>query len=203
VTGVPSGDGSRLLDRSRLDCRRWGARSSDASHSTEGMWRMRHLMGLLLGIALLAALFFAGGWGVNRIIALRGPVTGAGAAHALTTPAGLFAVGAVAGTGLLIGIFLTVPRVSPLATGLPGLVLLGWSALMVQHSKNTLRYLPLPGSQFTAGTTYLLFNGVLALLGMAMLIPLFLPSRWRRRYADADETEDEDFDVHEALGLVP
>jgi hypothetical protein len=163
---------------------------------------MRHLMGLLLGVALLAALYFAGGWGVNRVIALRGPVTGSGATHALTTPAGLFAIGAVAGTGLLIGIFLTAPRVSPLATGLPGLVLLGWSALMVLHNKNTLRYLPLPGSQFSAGTTYLLFNGMLALLGMAMLVPLVVPSRWRRRYADLDEAQDEDFDVHEALGLV-
>ncbi len=27
----------------------------------------------------------------------------------------------------------------------------------------------------------MLFNGVLALAGLAMVIPLFVPSRWRRR----------------------
>ncbi len=163
---------------------------------------MRHLVGLALGVALLAALFFAGGWGITRIIALHGPVTSAGAAHALTTPAALFAVGAVVGTGLLIGIFLVVPGISPLATGLPGLVLLGWSALMVLHSKYTLKYVPLAGSHFTAGTTSLLFSGVLALLGVMMIVPLAVPSRWRRRYLDIED-EDEDFNVHNALGLVP
>jgi len=161
---------------------------------------MRHLVGFVQAIALLATLFFAGGWGVSRVIALRGPVSHHGAQHALTTPAGLFAVGAVVGTGLLVGILLAVPRISPLATGLPGLVLLGWSALVVLHSKDVLRYVPLPGSQFSTGLTDLLFNGVLALIGVAMIIPLGVPSRWRRRYLEADE--DEDFNVHAALGLV-
>ncbi len=163
---------------------------------------MRHLIGFILALALAAALFFGAGWGVARIIALRGAVTGLGAEHALTGTNGLTAVAAVVCTGLLVGLFLAAPGVSPLATGLPGLVLLGWSALVVIHSKYAVRYLPLPGSHFTAGVTYLLFNGVLALLGAAMIIPLALPSRWRRRYDQAEE-DDEDFSVHAALGLVP
>jgi hypothetical protein len=164
---------------------------------------MRHLVGFILAIGLAAALFFWAGWGVERVIVLRGSVSSAGAEHALTTPAGLVAVGVVAVVGLFVGILLAVPRVSPLATGLPGLVLVGWSVLMVLHSPYTLRYLPLPGSQFTAGVTYLLFNGVLGMLGAAMLIPLVVPSRWRRQVEyEEDEVEDE-YDVQRTLGLVP
>src|ERR1700678_2614003 len=129
------------------------------------MWRMRHLVGFVLALTLLAALFFGAGWGVAKIIELRGPVTAAGAGHALTSSQGLLAVGVVAATGLLLGLLLAVPLVSPLATGLPGLVLLGWSALVVSHSHYVLKYLPLAGTHFAAGITYLLFNGVLALIG--------------------------------------
>ncbi|HET9895867.1 MAG TPA: hypothetical protein VFQ44_13145 [Streptosporangiaceae bacterium] len=163
---------------------------------------MRHLVGLILALVLGAALYFGAGWGVERVIALHGAVTNHGAQHGLTSPAGLFAVAAVAGTGLLLGILLTAPRVSPLATGLPGLALLGWSALVVIHSQTTLRYVPMPGSHFTAGITYLLFNGILGLLGAAMIIPLAIPSRWYRRDTYVDEAE-EDYNVQHALGLVP
>ncbi len=163
---------------------------------------MRHLAGLILALVLAAALYFGAGWGVERVIALRGDITSHGAQHALTSPAGLFAVAAVAGTGLLLGILLAAPGVSPLATGLPGLVLLGWSVLVVIHSKYALRYVPLPGSHFTAGITYLLFNGMLGLLGAAMIVPLVVPSRWYRRSAYLED-EEEEYDVQRELGLVP
>ncbi len=164
---------------------------------------MRHVIGLILALALSAALFLAGGWGVHKIIAVGGHIGRLGPAHALTSTTGLEAVGAVIGTGLLLGILLAAPRVSPLATGLPGLVLLGWTALVVVHSAYATRYLPLPGSSFTTGLSYLLFDGVLALLGAAMIIPLAVPSRWRRRDADTDEDDLDDLDVHHALGLTP
>jgi hypothetical protein len=165
----------------------------------------RHLVGLVLAVALMATLFFGAAWGVGRIIVLRGPVTALGTGQALTSTRGLVAVGVVVASGLVLGIMLAAPAVSPLATGLPGLILLGWSALVVIHSKYAVRYLPLPGSHFTSGLTYLLFNGVLALLGAMMIIPLVIPSRWRRRryeFVD-DEDDDEDYSVHSALGLIP
>src|SRR5215472_406106 len=149
--------------------------------STRGMWRMRHIVGFVLALALLAALFFGAADGVNRIIAYRGTVTSVGAQHALTSTHGLMAVGVLVVTGLAIGILLLVPAVSPLATGLPGLVLLGWSALVVVHSKYAARYFPLPHTHFGEGFSYLLFSGVLALLGAVMIIPLAVPSRWRGR----------------------
>jgi hypothetical protein len=165
---------------------------------------MRHLVGLLLALGLLAMLFFGTAWGVGRIVVLRGAVTALGPGQALTSTRGLIAVGVVLATGLVIGILLAVPAISPLATGLPGLILLGWSALVVIHSKYAVRYLPLPGTHFATGLSYLLFNGVLGLLGAVMLIPMAVPSRWRRRdeYVD-DDDDDDNLSVHTALGLIP
>jgi hypothetical protein len=164
---------------------------------------MRHLIGLILALALSAALFFGAAWGVNRIIELRGTVTAAGTQHALTSTHGLIAVSAVAAVGLAIGILMAVPAISPLATGLPGLVLLGWSALVVVHNHYAFRYLPLPGTHFGEGFSYLLFNGILALAGAAMIIPLAIPSRWRRPRLYIDDEAEEDFSVPTALGLTP
>jgi hypothetical protein len=169
------------------------------------MWRMRHFTGFILAIVMSAALFFGACWGIARMLALHGAGSGLGPAHVLRSVHGLEAVGAVLGAGLLLGILLVVPRVSPLAAGLPGLVLLAWSGLLIAHSSYTLRYLPLPGTSESTGLVYLLTHGVLAMLGAAMIIPLLVPSRWRRMYEDDDgaELDDEDFSVPAALGLVP
>ena len=163
----------------------------------------RHFVGLLLALGLLAMLFFGTAWSVGRIVVLRGTVTALGTENALTSTRGLIAVGVLVATGLVIGIFLAVPAISPLAAGLPGLVLLGWSALVVMHSRYAVRYLPMPGSHFTTGLTYLLFNGVLGLIGAAMIIPMLVPSRWRSRHEYVDERDDDNVGVHTALGLIP
>lgn len=164
---------------------------------------MRHLVGVLLAVALAATVFFAGAWGVGRILVLRGAVTAAGTSQALTTPRGLFAVGAVLATGLVIGIFLAVPAISPLATGLPGIVLVAWSTLVVLRNQYATRYLPLPNTHFGTGFTFLLFSGILGMIGAAMVIPLAIPSRWRRPVYDDDELDPEDIDVQAELGLIP
>jgi hypothetical protein len=168
---------------------------------------MRHFTGFLLAIVMSAALFFGACWGIARMIALHGAGDGLGPAHVLRSVHGLEDVGAVIGAGLLLGILLVVPRVSPLAAGLPGLVLLAWSGLLIAHSSYTLRYLPLPGTYESTGLVYLLTHGVLVLLGAAMVMPLLVPSRWRRMYDDDDDDDadldDEDFSVPAALGLVP
>jgi len=164
---------------------------------------MRHLVGIILAVALAATVLFAGAWGVGRILVLRGLTTTTSTSQALTTPRGLFAVGAVLVTGLMIGIFLAVPAISPLATGLPGIAAIAWSTLVVMHNQYATRYLPLPGTHFASGFTFLLFSGVLGLIGAAMVIPLAIPSRWRRRVYEAEELDDEDIDVHGELGLIP
>src|SRR5262245_26598085 len=154
---------------------------------------MRHLIGLILGLALAAALFFAAGWGAEHVPALAGHGTGV---PSRTTLIGL---ATMLGTGLLLGILLAVPAVSPLATGLPGLVLLGWTALLALSSHRALAWIPLQGHTFGAGFRILLLNGTLALAGMAMIVPMFLPSRWRR--ASSDEDLDV-IEVPESTGLL-
>jgi hypothetical protein len=156
---------------------------------------MRHLIGLILGLALAAAVFLAGGWGAEHVPALVGHSVG------LPSRTGLIGLAAMLGAGLLLGILLAVPAVSPLATGLPGLVLLGWTALLAVSPHRALAWIPLQGHTFGAGFRILLLNGTLALLGMAMIVPMFLPSRWHRSRIDDDDDSDV-LELPAATGLL-
>ena len=157
---------------------------------------MRHLIGFVLAIALGAALFFAAGWGFIHMTSLN--------AHGinLTGRTGLMALAALAGTGLLLGILLAVRAISPLATGLPGLVLLAWSALLAVSAHRALGWVPLQGHSFGAGFRALLAGGTLTLLGAAMIVPLFLPSRWRGTGGEDVGEEEAEAPVTEASGLL-
>src|SRR5215831_19300623 len=144
---------------------------------------MRHLIGLILGLALTAAVFFAAGWGAEHVPALAGHGVG------LPSRTGLIGLAAMLGAGLIVGILLAVPAVSPLATGLPGLVLLAWTALLALSAHRALAWIPLQGHTFGAGFRVLLLNGTLAFAGMAMIVPMFLPSRWYGTRGDDDDSE--------------
>ena len=147
---------------------------------------MRHLIGLILALALAAALFFGGGWGAAHVSALAGHSVG------LPSRTGLIGLAAALGTGVFVGVLMVLPAVSPLATGLPGLVLLAWTALLALSSRRALAWIPLQGHSFGAGFRVLLLSGTLALAGMAMIVPLFLPSRWHgRQYEDDEDYDDE------------
>jgi hypothetical protein len=152
---------------------------------------MRHFLGVVLAVVMGAVLFLAAGWGVATLTSLT--VQGL----SLSSTQGLTAIGAVAGSGLLLGILLAVPAVSPLAAGLPGLVLLGWSALLVAKPAHAVKLIPLQGHAFATGFADMLTTGVLAVAGAAMIVPLFIPSRWRRRYV-----EDEYADEPTGIGLM-
>jgi len=106
------------------------------------------------------------------------PSPGANLLHDTTV---LYPVAALAGTALLAGIFAAAPRISPLAAGLPGLALAGWSAWYGLSMRQAVRYIPLRTDSFGAGFTALLENGLLAAAGLALIVPLFIPSRWRGR----------------------
>jgi hypothetical protein len=145
---------------------------------------MRHLIGIALAIGLAAAVFFAASWGYLRL--LRIPVVNGGAS---TLPAQggsllhdssvLYAIAALAGTALLAGILVAVRRISPLAAGLPGLALLAWTIVYGFSVRRAVHYIPLRGDAFGAGFEAMLFNGLLAAAGVALVVPLFIPSRWR------------------------
>lgn len=159
---------------------------------------MRHLIGIGLAIGLAAAVFFAAGWGYLRL--LRIPVVNGGAStlpanggsllHSATV---LEAVAALAGTALVAGIFIAVRWISPLAAGLPGLALLAWTGVYGFSVRRAVHYIPLRGDAFGAGFEAMLFNGLLAAAGLALVVPLFIPSRWRSqaRLVSAARMDDE------------
>ena len=105
---------------------------------------MRHLTGFILAIALGAALFFGAGWGFTHLTSLAVEGT------ALTTATGLIALSALAATGLFLGIVIAVRAISPLASGLPGLVLLAWSALLAVREHQALQWIPLQDHAYGA-----------------------------------------------------
>jgi hypothetical protein len=149
---------------------------------------MRHLSGIIFAIVAALAIFFGGSWGYLRL--LRVP-TAHEAASSLPAAGGsllhnhhvLFAMAALAAVGLLIGLLMAVPWVSPLASGLPGLALLALTGLYLTNVHRAVQLIPLRDRPYGLGFEALLFNGLLALAGLAMVIPLFVPSRWRRRVA--------------------
>lgn len=154
----------------------------------------RHLAGIGLAITMVLMMFFAGAWGYIRLLKLPAPagapVTAlpGGGGSLLANGAVLTAMGAMAGTAVLAAILVAVPRVSPLAPGLPGLFALAWQALYLLNVHRATRLIPLRAHAFGAGWEALLINGILGAAGMAMIIPLFLPSRWR---GSRDEEDDE------------
>jgi hypothetical protein len=142
---------------------------------------MRHLVGVLLAIVMAAAVFFGASWGYLKLLIApaRGGALPVGGGSLIHSHAVLEGFAAMLAVGLLAGILIAVPRISPLASGLPGLVLLAWTGLYLFSVRHAVHYIPLKTRAYGAGFEALLFDGVLALMGMAMIIPLFVPSRWR------------------------
>jgi len=150
---------------------------------------MRHLIGILLAVVMAGVLFFAGAWGYLRLTALTTPLSQlpAGGGSLLSDHHMLAGLVAVAGTGLLAGILVAAPRISPLAAGLPGLLLLGWTGLYLANVRQGVDLIPLRSDPFGTGFEAMLFNGVLGAAGLAMILPMFVPSRWRaRRTAESE-----------------
>lgn len=136
---------------------------------------MRHLIGVILAIAAAAAIFFAASWAWLKV---RPPL---GATSLIHHRGVIEAFAVLAAVGLLAGLLMAVPWISPLAAGLPGLALLGLTALYLFSVPRAMRYIPLRTHPYGAGFVALLETGLLAVAGAAMIIPLFVPSRWRRR----------------------
>jgi hypothetical protein len=157
---------------------------------------MRHRIGIVLAVIMTGVLFFPGAWGYLRLLRLPTPadqLSGlpAGGGSLIPNHHVLLAFAAVGGTGLLAGILIAVPRISPLAAGLPGLLLLGWTGLYLASVRQGVDLIPLRSDPFGAGFEAMLFDGVLPAVGLAMILPMFVPSRWRPRQieATAENTE--------------
>jgi hypothetical protein len=146
---------------------------------------MRHLAGIVLAIAAALVVFFAGGWGYLRLLRVppaSGSLAGlpAGGGSLIGNHSVLASLGALLATGLVVGILIGAPRISPLAAGLPGLAMLALTGLYLASVRHAVQVIPLRTQTFGAGFEAMLIDGVLALAGLAMVIPMFVPSRWRR-----------------------
>jgi hypothetical protein len=152
---------------------------------------MRHLVGVILAVVMAVVLFFAASWGYLKLGAGRtvpAALPSGGGAPPWHDRALVEGFVALAATGLVAGILIAVPRISPLAAGLPGLVLLAWTGLYLSGARRALQDIPLRRQPSGAGFEDLLAGGVLAVAGLVMVIPLFVPSRWRRRSGPARVT---------------
>ena len=147
---------------------------------------MRHRIGIVLAVIMTGVLFFPGAWGYLRLLRLPAPADQlsdlpAGGGSLISEHHVLLALAAVAGTALLAGILVAAPRISPLAAGLPGLLLLGWTGLYLANVRQGVDLIPLRSDPFGAGFEAMLVNGVLGAVGLAMIVPMFIPARWRTR----------------------
>jgi hypothetical protein len=160
---------------------------------------MRHWIGMILAVVMAGVLFFAGAWGYLRLLRLPAAAgqlaqLPGGGGSLISDHSQLYAIAAIAGTGLLAGILIAVPRISPLAAGLPGLVLVGWTGLYLVGVHRAVSLIPLRSYSFGAGFEAMLLNGILPAVGLAMIIPLFVPSRWRSRRISDDEIAETEGD---------
>src|SRR5260370_25153145 len=138
-----------------------------------------------------------GSWGRLRLMRLPVPV---GELAQLPAVGGslisdnnvLIALAAITGPGLLAGMLIAVPRISPLAAGLPGLLLLAWTGLYLANVRQGVDLIPLRSDPFGAGFEAMLFNGILGAAGLAMILPMFVPSKWRARRTDESDATGAD-----------
>jgi hypothetical protein len=155
---------------------------------------VRHLYGTTLAVVLTAVMFFAGAWGYHEllnptVVPGQSSALPAGGGSLLSNSSALLALVAVVATGLLTGLFLIIRRLSPLAAGLPGLLLLAWTGLYLVSVRRAVDLIPLRTQAFGAGWQALLCNGLLSAAGVVMVLPMCIPSRWRApRHGDDIES---------------
>lgn len=148
---------------------------------------MRHVVGFFFGVVVTAALLLGAGWAVPAV--QRGATALVSVEQDMRL---LLGIGAMALAGLVLGLVLA-GRISPLATFVPAMALLAWTVVYALDVNRALSLAPVAASmhpelvQAGRGMQLLLSTGVLAMLGVALFIPVLMPGRWARRPEDDED----------------
>ncbi|WP_246148337.1 hypothetical protein [Nonomuraea turkmeniaca] len=140
---------------------------------------------MLIGLVVVAAVVAGGGWAVQQAV-------GSAASAPPNSQQMWIALGAMAAVGLILGL-VVAGRVSPLAAFVPSMVLLAWTVIYALDVNRALSLIPSEPSvnqiirDAGFGAKTMLTTGVFALLGVALFIPVLMPSRWSRQRDDMDE----------------
>lgn len=147
---------------------------------------MRHLLSLLLGIVMAPVLWVLAGLGGTRYLEAYGdadPDDG-------LTRAALLGVALLLATGLVLGLLLA-SRLSPVGPAVAGLTFLAVGVLFLLERPRVLEAVSELSGANRDALVFPLVTGVSWLLGMALVVPLAFPSRWRGRPAPVPATEPE------------
>jgi hypothetical protein len=133
---------------------------------------------------MTVVMYFGAAWGYLQLLKLpvapgQASALPAGGGSLVSNSTALLALSVLVVTAVLAGVLAVVRWVSPLASGLPGLLLLAWTVLYLVSVRHAVALIPLRSHAFGAGWEALLFNGILGAVGAVMVFPLFIPSRWR------------------------
>jgi hypothetical protein len=152
---------------------------------------MRHVIGFVIGVVVAAVILFGSGWASQD--AVRGAVS---VVAPVSNGRILVGLGVMALVGLVFGLVM-VGRLSPLSAFIPSIVLLAWTVVYALDVPRAMSLAPVGPSvqqdlaQAGRGMESLLSTGVFALLGVALFIPVLMPSRWAAPpKRDADEFEE-------------
>ncbi|GAA3741247.1 hypothetical protein HDA32_002516 [Spinactinospora alkalitolerans] len=149
---------------------------------------MRHVIGFIIGLVLAPVILLASGWALPRFVTING------FGGTFVSFTGITALGALALLALVLACTLTAPRLTPLVPGIAGLTLVGVTAAHLLRPGLADRVPGLPGLE---GALTLLPLGLYLPLALALIIPLFVPSRWqsyRPRGAHAAGEDEEYFE---------
>ncbi|MCD0453438.1 hypothetical protein LO762_30280 [Actinocorallia sp. API 0066] len=141
---------------------------------------MRHALGFLLGILLIPVLAYGMAWGYARAGASVHPLD-----LTITDRTQFYgAFATMAAVGLFFGIIMMARWASPFVTLFPGIAYLywsGWYLVEPQKAADLVARVP-PSGELDTALQALLTSGFFALAGFALVVPMWFPARWRRRY---------------------
>ncbi|WP_017619009.1 hypothetical protein, partial [Nocardiopsis gilva] len=146
---------------------------------------MRHFVGFLTGLVLAPVVVFGAGWALPRLTELKAQQA------TFLSAGGAVTLAVLSVLALLLAVAMAAPRLTPMVPGIAGLTLIGLSVGAVLRPELADR---LPRGPGLSGALDLLPLGVFLPLGLALVIPMFLASRWTGAEHGDGVTEEEYFD---------